>query len=86
MACIEYIRLHWYEEIRTNHIVTTRGGRQDARTERWSQSFAGIAYNKGIQPEEYHLVRQKSLEANNSQNQWIKYVVTRWKTELFTIR
>ncbi|MBU5445428.1 hypothetical protein [Paenibacillus sp. MSJ-34] len=85
LACIEYIRLHWHEEISTQYIVSNRGGKQDTRTEKWSQSYSGISYNKGIQPVEYELIKKKKLEKNNPQNQWIKNILTRWKAMLFTI-
>jgi hypothetical protein len=84
-ACIEYIRRHIHEEVQTQYRISTKFGKQDLRTERWSQSYSGIAFNQGVEPAEFHLERRKHLEVNNPQNQWIKFVIHRWKAELSMI-
>ncbi len=82
MACLQYIERYPYDGVLTQHEVSTKHKKQDMRSERWANSFQGLAYNQGMQPAPYFLNRVKILEQNIPINQWLKYTIVCWKNEL----
>lgn len=84
IVCLEYIRKHFFEEMKTVHVVSKRAGIQDTKSERWSNS-KGTVLSQGAMLPLLYMNRHKELHVDNSQNQWIKFIIQRWKHELSII-
>lgn len=82
---LQSIERNPHDDVKTEYNVSTRAGRQDARTERWLQTSHGMSYNQGITPPLFALNRMKQINLDTAPNRWIKKIVSMWKSELMEV-
>ncbi|WP_340021958.1 hypothetical protein MHI24_23630 [Paenibacillus sp. FSL K6-1096] len=73
------------DEVHTSYRNSNQVKRQDARTERWSQTSNGMAVNQGLSPGPFTLNRLKDITLDTSANRWMKKIITMWKKELMEV-